>query len=302
MYEQMPADFASKLDVVSCYIENSDKFLYLRYVDEKLEGKWGAPAGKVNSDELPLTAVLREIYEETKLWLTEAEVFLVDKVYFREPIDYTYYIYKAILPKRLINTVQLSTEHQDYKWVTYNDAINLPLVFGAKEALEHCMRLTRKTERNKVVPSAYLILKNNDKFLLYLRHNSGFEDGKYGLVAGHIERGESAKQAIIREAYEEANIIIEEQDLSFSHVSCRKSLDRENIDIFFACTKWHGDIANNEPNKCAELKFFKKSEFPSNIIKYIFDIIILSEQNIKYSEIGWHLTKVKMPVLLEEFA
>ena len=299
MYTKEPECFISRMSVVSCYIENDGKFLLLRYADSKLQGGWGLPAGKVNDNEEPLAALLREIYEETKIWLTAIDVSLMAKMFFVEPFDYIFYVFKATISKSLVNNIQISHEHQDYRWVNYHEAINLPLVFGGKEALDHCVRLLRETERNKIVPSAYLILKKDDEFLLYLRHNTGFEDGKYGLVAGHIERGESAKQALIREAAEEANITIAETDLHFAHVCSRKSGDRENIDIFFQCTKWSGEIANNEPHKCVELKFFKPSEFPPNIIKYIIDIIGLSENNIKYSEIGWTWNKHKITTTAE---
>ena len=300
MYIQKPDNFSPRVTVVSCYLENNDKFLYLRYADHKLQGKWGVPAGKIKTDEDPVAALLREVYEETKIWLTAEDVSLVDKVFFREPEDYVYYIFKATLPKTLTDKVQISPEHQDYKWLSYQEVINLPLVFGARDALEHYIKATKKAERNKIVPSAYLILKKDNKFLLYLRQNSGFEDGNYGLVAGHIEYGESAKQAIIREAYEEANIIIAEKDLQFAHVSCRRS-ERENIDVFFKCKKWYGEIANNEPHKCAELKFFAINEFPKNVVKYIRKIITLSETNIKYSEIGWSKQELVELDVQEEF-
>jgi 8-oxo-dGTP pyrophosphatase MutT (NUDIX family) len=40
--------------------------------------------------------------------------------------------------------------------------------------------------------------------LLHKRQNSGFMDGSYSLVSGHVEANESFKQAMIREAHEEA--------------------------------------------------------------------------------------------------
>lgn len=300
MYFEKPKDFSSRAKVVGCYVEHNGKFLFLQYVDAKFQGRWGVPAGKMQGEEEPIDTALREIYEETKIWLSEQEVQLVSTIYFRDPYDYTYYVFKVILPTNFSKDIVLSSEHQNYTWVSYQEASNLSLVFGAKEALEHYIKITKRIERHKIISSVYLMLNNGGKYLLYLRQNSGFEDGNYGLVAGHIEYGESAKQAIIREALEEANIILHEEDLHFAHLSCRYS-DRENIDIFFECNKWQGEVRNNEPYKCKELKFFNKEDLPVNIIPYIRDVISLSARGIRYSEIGWCATLQYEAAVAEEY-
>ena len=50
--------------------------------------------------------------------------------------------------------------------------------------------------RFKVVPAVYLIHICMNKILLSLRKNTGFYDGYYSLVAGHIEGNETMTQAI----------------------------------------------------------------------------------------------------------
>jgi NADH pyrophosphatase NudC (nudix superfamily) len=61
-----------------------------------------------------------------------------------------------------------------------------------------------KTRHQNIV-AAYLVLKKKNKVLLLKRHNTGYEDGNYSVIAGHVEPGESFRQTIIREAQE--NII-----------------------------------------------------------------------------------------------
>jgi 8-oxo-dGTP diphosphatase len=52
--------------------------------------------------------------------------------------------------------------------------------------------------------AVYGIIKNVDGQILFLeRHNTGFQDGLYGLPAGHIEGYETYFEAIQREIREE---------------------------------------------------------------------------------------------------
>ena len=56
-------------------------------------------------------------------------------------------------------------------------------------------------ERSKASVNAYLILEKDGMVLLGLRKNTGYQDGMYSLVAGHIEDNESATTGMCREAH-----------------------------------------------------------------------------------------------------
>ncbi|MFH1669466.1 MAG: NUDIX domain-containing protein [Candidatus Woesearchaeota archaeon] len=64
-------------------------------------------------------------------------------------------------------------------------------------------------KRHQNVPASYLTLFKDDKVLLLRRFNTGYEDGNYSMVAGHVDPGETFTQCIIREAKEEAGIELE---------------------------------------------------------------------------------------------
>ena len=57
-------------------------------------------------------------------------------------------------------------------------------------------------ERFKLVPAAYLVIVREGKILLLRRFNTGFEDGNYSMIAGHLEGNETFIQAMVREARE----------------------------------------------------------------------------------------------------
>lgn len=141
-------------------------------------------------------------------------------------------------------------------------------------------------ERFKLIVAVHLFIIKDNKILLLRRFNTGYEDGNYSVVAGHIDGNETIKNACIREANEEANITIKEDDLNVVHVMHRKSND-ERIDFFVECKIWSGEITNNEPNKCNDLSFFDLNNLPTNIIPYVKFAIENYRNNILYSELGW---------------
>ena len=79
--------------------------------------------------------------------------------------------------------------------------------------------------------AVHLFFIRDRQILLLRRFNTGYEDGKYSVVAGHIEAGETVTQAAIREAYEEVGVVLEPADMQVVHVMHRRS-DDERVDFF----------------------------------------------------------------------
>ena len=138
-------------------------------------------------------------------------------------------------------------------------------------------------KRSGTCLNVYLILIKKNAALLSLRQNTGYYDGSYGLISGHVEDGESAISAMIREAKEEAGMQISQ--LTPIHIMHRKT-DRFNIDIFFTGS-FSGPIINLEPYKCRALEFFDLNNLPSNIIPYIEKALQATLHKKIYSEEGW---------------
>ncbi|MDP2741611.1 MAG: NUDIX domain-containing protein [bacterium] len=146
-------------------------------------------------------------------------------------------------------------------------------------------------ERHKNIPASYLVLIKDNKILLQKRFNTGYEDGKYSMVAGHVDRGENFTDTIIREAKEEAGIELAVSDLKVIHVMHRDSGTMENnerVDVFFTTEKWKGKIENKEPHKCDDLSWFDLDNLPENIIHYVKQAIDCIKNKIFYSEHGWY--------------
>lgn len=141
-------------------------------------------------------------------------------------------------------------------------------------------------ERFKLIVDVHLLLIKDGKIVLLKRANTGYEDGKYGLIAGHADGNETASEAMVREAREEAGIEINPQDLEFKLVMHRKT-DREQVGFFFMARQYSGEPHNAEPHKCSELDWFDINNLPENIIPYIRKSIELLNSGINYYEFGW---------------
>lgn len=144
------------------------------------------------------------------------------------------------------------------------------------------------SNRFTVRVSVHLLLLNENKILLLRRFNTGYEDGKYSLVAGHIDGNESVSDAIIREAHEETGINIKKEDLEIVHVIHRKKSKGEYVDYFFKCTKWIGEIKNTEPHKCDDLSWYNVDNLPINMVDYVAYAIAEYKKNSHFSEFGWN--------------
>ena len=144
-----------------------------------------------------------------------------------------------------------------------------------------------KKEHFQIYIAVYLILMKDEKVLLLRRCNTSYQDGNYSLIAGHLDGEETAKQGIIREAKEEANITLHPENLQVAHVMHRLSADREYIHIYLTAKRWDGEIKNLEPEKCDDLQWFSFSALPSNIVPEVKTALENVRDGKFYGEFGW---------------
>lgn len=142
------------------------------------------------------------------------------------------------------------------------------------------------SDRFRLISAVHLFLVQDNHILLLRRYNTGYEDGNYSVVAGHLDGGEPIRKAMVREAREEAGIDIHPNNLSVAHVMHRVA-DQEKIDWFLVATEWKGEITNCEPGKCDDLSWFPIDSLPENTIPYIKSAIDHWQRGSVFSEFGW---------------
>jgi 8-oxo-dGTP diphosphatase len=141
-------------------------------------------------------------------------------------------------------------------------------------------------EKFKMPVAAHLLLIKEGKILLLRRFNTGYEDGNYSVVAGHLEGDEDVKSAMIREAKEEAGIEIIPSNIHVVGVMHRKS-EVERVDFFLVADSWNNEIVNMEPEKCDDLSWFEIDNLPSNTIPYIKRAIENYLSGAHFDIYGW---------------
>ena len=142
-------------------------------------------------------------------------------------------------------------------------------------------------DKFKLIATVHIFLTNNeDEVLLLRRFNTGYEDGNYSVIAGHIDGNEEVKAAAIREAKEEAGIEIRPSEIEVVGVMHRKGED-ERVNFFLATSRWNGSIVNAEPDKCDDLSWHSFHELPVNMVPYVRRALEYYRKGKCFDSFGW---------------
>lgn len=139
--------------------------------------------------------------------------------------------------------------------------------------------------KEKFLSSVYLIIKNSKgEILLQRRQGTKLWPGFLALPAGHIDEGENAYEAAIREAREELNILISIDNIVDTFVVNRKNKSLPSYyDVYFELNGYVGDIKINEVEKCSELVWADINNLPEDMIDFEIEAINNNLKGIKFS-------------------
>ena len=117
--------------------------------------------------------------------------------------------------------------------------------------------------RFRTILTARLLLEYREHTLYLSQAKSNGES--FTLPGGKIEGEEYAKEALIREAFEEAGVILSKKSLHLVHVVYKKLHSTTEIIFFFRSAAWKGELKVKEPDKFKDTVWLPNDEPPSRL-------------------------------------
>lgn len=134
--------------------------------------------------------------------------------------------------------------------------------------------------RHKCYMASFVIFIKDNKVCLMRRQGTDHMCGKMSLPAGHVDPGETYKEAAIREMKEEACVDLKPEELEFCVVE--HCPDHNYVNTYFICRDWEGDVCIGEPHKCDEIEWYSLDDLPEDTVPYVRKV--LENLDKKYQE------------------
>ncbi len=127
-----------------------------------------------------------------------------------------------------------------------------------------------------------LILYDKGKILL-LRQTKA-NGGNYTLVGGTIEARETAIASLIREAREEAGIVLCPVDLELAHVLHKRTRHGHRLTLYFKAHRWEGRLRSRELDKFKKVCWFPLDSLPDKLTPTVRHVLLQYRKGHLYSE------------------
>lgn len=139
--------------------------------------------------------------------------------------------------------------------------------------------------RHGIPVGVHVLVERAGCVLLMRRAGTGFFDGLYSLPGGHVEAGESLREAAVREMREETGLVIAPEALVPEGVVHRLS-DTNRVDFFLRAQRWEGEAAIREPDKCDRLDWLPRERLPADTVPYV-RAMLARPPGAWLLELGW---------------
>ena len=131
-----------------------------------------------------------------------------------------------------------------------------------------------ETDESKRARFAVLVhvalLKSGEVFLLK-RQNTGVMDGSYCFPGGHMEHGESLKEAALRECREEVGV--QPSNLDPISIFSYRDGGNQGVNFVFLAECWSGRPLVSEPENFSGGDFFSLKALPEPIPEWVRDTV-----------------------------
>ncbi|MCX5583443.1 NUDIX hydrolase [Streptomyces erythrochromogenes] len=145
---------------------------------------------------------------------------------------------------------------------------------------------------NAAVPhivGVHLYLERDGEVLLGLRHpDSAYAASTHHFLAGHCEQ-ESAVSCLVREAREEAGLVVDPADVDLVHLVhvVDRPGARPRMQLVFRARRWLGEPQLLEPDRCVAWTWWPLDALPDPIVPYTRAAVEGIRAGRPYTELGW---------------
>lgn len=130
--------------------------------------------------------------------------------------------------------------------------------------------------RTLLVAAAYVVLlrpgDDGPEVLLQLRRGTGYRDGWWATLAGHVDPGESVHEAAVREAREEAGVTVAPHALrpltALHRFERTGPAVEQRLDAFFVVEDWTGEPVLREPDKAEQVRWWPLRSLPAQVVPH----------------------------------
>ena len=139
------------------------------------------------------------------------------------------------------------------------------------------------------VIDVHVLLWRAGHVLLLRRAGDVYASGQLCLPSGHLERGESIRQAAAREAFEETGIPLDPAALRHVLSIHQRNPGTCDTRVGFAFTpgSWDGEPVNAEPHKHSELVWADPAALPPDTAEYTAALITAAGRGLTFTLNGW---------------
>ena len=145
--------------------------------------------------------------------------------------------------------------------------------------------------RAKAAVAVYAVLRRDGQVLLLRRAGSGLHDGELSLPAGHVEEGEDALSAVVREIAEELMLTVRPEDCALAltgHSGPEHPGHDAYVDLFFTVDRWSGEPAVGEPERNDGLVWASPDHLPPDTIPFVAEAVRALERTDGPRLLLWH--------------
>ncbi|MFE5674790.1 NUDIX domain-containing protein [Streptomyces erythrochromogenes] len=157
---------------------------------------------------------------------------------------------------------------------------------------DHSPEPARARAANAAVPhivGVHLYLERDGEILLGLRHpDAAYAASTHHFLAGHCEQ-ESAVSCLVREAREEAGLVVDPADVDLVHLVhvVDRPGARPRMQLVFRARSWLGEPQLLEPDRCVAWTWWPLDALPDPVVPYARAAIEGIRAGRPYTELGW---------------